>query len=238
MADANKIVETIKFLLTSVKRLSDSYLNAEARLGRSFDQVGRDFDDVHERLRWLEARLVNLSDEELRARQPTAAPALPTTEDSADRVVPVLNLPVEAILEVYATTPVLLEPFSRPCSVSARTLSGEIEAMELDAFAQGTTWALETLDGGWLLIPRPGSLERRTQLQTLERMYSIEGLRQLPALLHLIRPARAEAVVHGRRWQMQEKGVLSVSPDPLRSGVADRLAALEQRLARLEERGG
>lgn len=238
MTDQNRIIDTMRFLLTSVKRLSDSFLSAEARLDRSFDQVGKDLDDVHERLQWLEAKLADLGDEELRARQPTAAPALPTTEDSADRVIPVLNLPVETILEVYATTPVLLEPFSRPCSVSARTLGGEIDAMELDAFAQGTTWALETIDRGWLLIPRPGSLERRTQLQTLERMFSVEGVRQLPALLHLIRPARAEAVVHGRRWQLQEKGVLAVSPDPLRSSVADRLVALEQRLARLEEGGG
>jgi hypothetical protein len=38
----------------------------------------------------------------------------------------------------------------------------------------------------------------------------------------------------GKRWQLQEKGQLSVSPDPLRVGLTDRMAKMEQRLIQLE----
>jgi hypothetical protein len=158
-------------------------------------------------------------------------PVVPGTDEFR---VPVLNLPVEAIVEVYANTPILLEPFSRPCSLTGRTLSGEIEVVELEVFAQGSTWVVEGQAGGWLLIPRPGSLERKTSLQSLERLYAIEGVRQLPALLHLIRPAQLDAIVVGRRWQLREKGQLSVTPDPLRVGLSERMASMEQRLSFLE----
>jgi hypothetical protein len=63
-------------------------------------------------------------------------------------------------------------------------------------------------------------------------------VKELPAILHLIQPAKAEAVVHGRRWQLKEKGVLSVNPDPLIASTSDRLAQLEQRLVRLETKDG
>jgi hypothetical protein len=86
------------------------------------------------------------------------------------------------------------------------------------------------------LIPRPGSLERKTSLQSLERLYVIEGVRQLPVLLHLHRPALLDAVEVGRRWQLREKGHLSVTPDPLRVGLTERMASLEQRLALLESK--
>jgi hypothetical protein len=118
--------------------------------------------------------------------------------------------------------------------LTGRTLSGEIDEVELEVFAQGSTWAVESQPGGWLLIPRPGSLDRKTSLQSLERLYTIEGVKQLPALLHLIRPAQLDAVVVGQRWQLQAKGLLSVSPDPLRVGLSERMASLEQRLVVLE----
>jgi len=53
-------------------------------------------------------------------------------------------------------------------------------------------------------------------------------------LLQLIEPAKAVAVQHGRRWQLSQKGRLSVNPDPLRFSMDVRLLKLEDRLAKLE----
>ena len=97
---------------------------------------------------------------------------------------------------------------------------------------------MESLEGAWLLVPRPGSLERRTQLETLERLYAIEGVKELPVLLQLIEPAKAVVVQHGRRWQLSQKGRLSVNPDPLRVSMDERLLNLEDRLAKLEAFNG
>lgn len=234
MAEDDKIVQSIKFLLKSVKQLSDRFLQADAKQNQAIAAIHGDLSDLRERM------------ERLGVIQPESAatssfvgvrqspPELPVRTDTANRLIPALNLSVPAILDVYANTPVLLEPFARPCGVSGRTLSGEIEAVELEAFAQGTTWALETLDSGWLLVPRPGTLERVTQLQTLERLYDVEGSRDLPALLHLIRPASAQSVVFGRRWQLKEKGELCTTADPLLASPWTKLEQLEQRLAKLE----
>jgi hypothetical protein len=62
----------------------------------------------------------------------------------------------------------------------------------------------------------------------------VDGSRDLPAVLHLIRPALTESVVFGRRWQLKAKGVLSTTADPLKASPWARLAQLEQRLAKLE----
>ena len=113
--------------------------------------------------------------------------------------------------------------------------SGEIEAVELEVFAQGSTWVVESKTDGWLLLPRPGSLQRKSSLESLQRLYDIEGVKQLPVLLHLIRPAALDAVEVGRRWQLRQKGKISVSPDPLQVGLSERMAELEQRLTSLEE---
>jgi hypothetical protein len=244
----DKIVETMKFLLTSVKKLSDTFVESEGQMRRGFGGVEKDLAEVRQQLQWLQ-RVV----EERSAAAEAAAgggnetgssgggswntashaqlPVVPGTEEFR---VPVLNLPVETIVDVYANTPILLEPFSRPCSLTGRTLSGEIDEVELEVFSQGSTWVVESHPGGWLLIPRPGSLERKTSLQSLERLYTIEGVKQLPVLLHLMRPAQLDAVVVGQRWQLQAKGLLSVSPDPLRVGLSERMASLEQRLVVLE----
>lgn len=244
----DKVLETMKFLLTSVKKLSDTFVESEGRMKRGFDGVEKDLVQIRQRIEWLqrvhEERLAASAESATRFSESggvgvgvseSAVPAqLPIVRGTEEFRVPVLNLPIETIVEVYANTPVLLEPFSRPCSLTGRTLSGEIEEVELEVFAQGSTWVVETQPGGWLLIPRPGSLERKTSLQSLERLYSIEGVRQLPAMLHLISPAQLDAVVVGQRWQLRDKGLLNVNPDPLRVGLTDRMAKLEQRLAELE----
>ena len=238
MSADDKIVESIKFLLKSVKQLSDRFLETDAKLTRSFDGVMADLSDLHERLaRFEPAGSDGISQPQVSSPRP-ATSDLPVTADSAHRVIPTLNLSLAAILDAYASTPILLEPFSRACGVSGRTLTGEIGEVELEVVGQGTTWALETLDDGWLLLPRPGSLERRTQLQSLERLFDITGVKDLPVVLHMVRPAEAEAVVFGRRWQLKEKGELSAHPDPLRTSMAQKMAELEQRLSQLEARGG
>ncbi|MCE2839678.1 MAG: hypothetical protein LW834_22490 [Cyanobium sp. 49614_E6] len=240
MASEDKTIETIKFLLTSVKKLSDTFVMSEGKVKKGFEGVGSDVDELRRRLELLERQWeerANSSDGD-NSRTQVIETQLPVSPGTAEFRVPVLNLSVESILDVYANTPILLEPFSRPCSLTGRTLSGEIEAVELEVFAQGSTWVVESQPSGWLLFPRPGSLERKTSLQSLERLYTIEGVRQLPALLHLVRPAQLDAVVVGRRWQLREKGQLSVTPDPLRVGLTDRMASLESRLAYLEAKQG
>ena len=238
MATDDKIYDTIKFLLGSVKKLSDSFVESEANVKRRFDGVAADVEELRLRLEGLERdwndREHTSEGEGQRARASAVETHLPMAQGTAEYRIPVLNLSEEAIVEIYANTPILLEPFSRPCSLTGRTLSGEIEEVELEMFAQGTTWVVESQPAGWLLIPRPGSLERKTSLQSLEKLYAISGVRQLPVQLHLLRPARLTAVVVGRRWQLREKGQLSVSPDPLRVALSDRMATLEQRLSSLE----
>ena len=234
MAEEDKIVQSIKFLLKSVKQLSDRFLQADTKQNQAINAIHEDLSDLRERME----QLARSQQEGVATSNSTGGrsspPELPVRPDTANRLIPALNLSVAAILDVYVNTPVLLEPFARPCGVSDRTLSGEIETVELESFAQGTTWALETLDDGWMLVPRPGILERMTQLQTLERLYDVDGSRDLPAVLHLIRPALTESVVFGRRWQLKAKGVLSTTADPLKASPWARLAQLEQRLAKLE----
>jgi hypothetical protein len=240
MAPEDKIYDTIKFLLSSVKKLSDSFVESEGKFKRNYDNVSSEVEQLRRKLEQLERELAELGSSVSGEGQPARVTAvethLPVAQGTAEYRIPVLNLSEEAIAEIYANTPILLEPFSRPCSLTGRTLSGEIEEVELEMFAQGTTWVVESLPAGWLLIPRPGSLERKTSLQSLEKLYVISGVRQLPVQLHLISPARLTAVVVGRRWQLRQKGQLSVSPDPLRVALSDRMASLEQRLASLEDK--
>jgi len=232
--DEIRLVESIKYLLSSVKKLTDSFVALEKRVTLSFENLAADVDNLLERIELLEQKSIDLRDYDPLTGRPPRTTALPVNPEMKEQLVPRINLPLDGILDVYATTPMLLEPFSRPCSVTGRTLSGEIDEVELEVFTQGTTWAVESLEGAWLLVPRPGSLERRTQLETLERLYAIEGVKELPVLLQLIEPAKAVVVQHGRRWQLSQKGRLSVNPDPLRVSMDERLLNLEDRLAKLE----
>ena len=236
--DESRLVESIKYLLSSVKKLTDSFVAMEKRVTLSFENLAADVDNLLERIELLEKKSIDLRDGDSLTGRPPRTTELPVSPETREQLVPRLNLPLDGILDVYATTPMLLEPFSRPCSVTGRTLSGEIDEVELEVFTQGTTWAVESLEGAWLLVPRPGSLERRTQLETLERLYTIEGVKELPVLLQLIAPAKAVVVQHGRRWQLSHKGRLSVNPDPLRVSMDERLLNLEERLAKLEAFNG
>jgi|GEM_PF-321643 len=237
MIEDDRLLESVKFLLTSVKKLSDRFIEADAKLSRSFDGVASDVADLLERIELLEHQLVDFSDSPITLARPVAVSQLPVRSDTAERAIPALNLSLSAIIDVYASTPILLEPFSRPCGVSGRTLSGEILEVELELVLHGTIWALEVMEVGWLLFPRPGTLERNTQLQSPERIFDLEGDQQLPVILQLIKPAQINSSVYGRRWLLKQKGVLSVTPDPLRVNPAEQIAKLEARLAKLEGDG-
>jgi hypothetical protein len=232
--DAEKLIESVKFLLKSVRQLSDRFVETNENIKRSFDRV-RDVISGHaERLDKLEVELQNLQDQALisstGARLP---PELPVKHDQQDLLIPALNMPIDGLLDVYRNTPALLEPFARACSVSGRTLSGSISEVELEAFAQGTTWIIETQDAEWVLLPRPGMLQRQTQIESLGRLFEIEKQSPLPAEIDLLKPGLATVVEHGKRWYLEQKGLLGVHSDPLQRSLEVRIRLLEQQLNEL-----
>jgi len=203
---------------------------------RGFSDVGGDVEELERRLAAIEAQLLGISDLSL-SLQRERAPDLPVVDATSDRVIPALNLPLETILDVYVSAPVLLEPFSRPCALSARTLNDQTDLVELEVTAYAMTWVIETADLGWLLVPRPGMLERTHQLQSLRRLFEINGGEHLPATLQLLQPAVLESVVLGQKWQLVAPGILDARPDPTQVSFGERLLKIEDRLAALEQRG-
>lgn len=141
--DDQRLVDSVKFLLKSVRQLSDHFVETNDNVSRSFESVRQDVSDLSDRLEKIEQDLQNWRDQELiGADGPRREPELPVRGDSAEALIPALNLPLAGLLDVYRNTPALLQPFARPCSVSGRTLSGAIEEIELEVFAQGTTWMI------------------------------------------------------------------------------------------------
>lgn len=229
--DVDKLIESVKFLLKSVSKLSDRFIETNENISRSFESVRDDIVDLSERLTKIEAELLNLRDQELITTDSgRRSPELPVRADQQDLLIPALNLPFDALLDVYRNTPALLQPFARACSVSGRTLSGSISEVELEAFAQGATWIIETQDGDWALLPRPGMLQRQTQVQSLGRMFEFETESPLPAELELLSLGMATVVEHGRRWYLKEKGLIGVHTDPLQSSLELRIRLLEEKL--------
>ena len=126
----DKIVETMKFLLTSVKKLSDTFVESEGQMKRGFGGVEKDLAELRQQLQWLQRGVEersaaaeaaagggNETGSSGRGSWNTASHAqLPVVHGTEEFRVPVLNLPLETIVDVYANTPILLEPFSRPCS--------------------------------------------------------------------------------------------------------------------------
>jgi len=233
--ESDKLFESVRFLLRSVRQLSDRFVENNEKSIRRFAAVRADIIDLSCRLEAIEKDLQAFRDRELLAGEMTGRSiTLPVPAGHEDLTIPALNLPLEGLLDAYRSAPALLQPFARPCSVSGRSLSGELKDVELEAFAQGSTWMIELQDGSWQLLPRPGVLSRQTQLQSLERFYAISGSTELPAELELLQPAVATSVEHGRRWMLTAKGRLGVEADPLRRSLEQRLRALEQTLQRLE----
>ena len=230
--DNDRLVDSVKFLLKSVRQLSDHFVETNENITRSFESVRRDVTELTERLEQLETSLRNYRDEDLIASgTPRREPELPVRSDTQENAIPALNLPFDGLVDVYRNTPALLQPFARPCSVSGRTLSGAIEEIELEVFAQGTTWMIETQDGEWVLLPRPGMLQRQTQIESLGRLFDRSSEASPPAEMELIQPGFAHGVEHGRRWYLKEKGVIGLHADPLQTSLEKRLQALESKLS-------
>jgi hypothetical protein len=236
MDNLDKLVETVRFLMASTRKLSDSFQESEARVRRGFSEVAEDVDEIEKRLAAVEAQLVGIRDQALSLHR-QRLPELPVVETDTDRAIPALNLPLETILDVYASAPILLEPFSRPCALTAKTLNGETASIELEVSPQALTWVLEANELGWLLIPRPGVLERVHQLRSLQRLFEIKGGDCLPVQLQLLRPALLDSVVLGQKWQLVELGILDVNPDPTKVSFAERFSKIEERLVALEQEG-
>ena len=227
--DTDRLIDSVKFLLKGVRQLSDRFVETNENIARSFEKVSKNIGDLNDRIDQIESELQNLRDQELIAVNGNRrSPELPVRPDQPDLAIPVLNLPIEAILDVYRNTPVLLQPFARACSLSGRTLSGTITEVELEVFAQGTTWIIETQDGEWMLFPRPGMLERQTQIESLRRFFDVQAEPPLPAELDLLTPGTATVVQHGRRWYLKEKGEIGVNSDPLQRSLELRIRLLEQ----------
>ena len=230
--DNEKIVESVKFLLKSVRQLSDHFVETNDNLTRSFETVRGDVSLIETRLKKLEDDLLSLKDRDLLASdQPRRPPELPVKAEHQELSIPALNLPHESVLDVYRNTPALLQPFARSVSISGRTLSGVIDEIELEVFAQGTTWVIEAQGGDWLLVPRPGMLERQTQVESLSRLFEVSIADPLPGQIELLKLGSAVVVEHGRRWYLKDRGSLGVISDPLEFSLEQRLKRIEKRLS-------
>ena len=237
--DSDKIVESVKFLLKSVRQLSDRFVEANEGISTTFDNVMSDVKELKTRLQSLDEGFAEIRDQQLISGEGSrGAPELPTSAEQRDKVFPVLNLPNEAVLDVYRNTPALLEPFARPCSVSGKTLSGELDEVELETFAQGTTWAIELQNGDWVLVPRPGMLQRQTQLDGLSRIFNVVDEAVLPAEVDLLSFSTATVVEHGRRWYLKEKGDIGVLSNPLKQSLETRLRRIEDQLGLRQNSSG
>ncbi len=235
--DTEKIIDSVRFLLSSVSRLTDRFVESTELTRRSCHQLKQDIDGVAERIGKVEAGLAELRDQQLLSRfnVDQRALELPVKPGEEKLAIPALNLPLDGIVETYRTSPALLQPFARACSITGRTLSGMISEVELEVFAHGTTWIVETQDGEWLLFPRPGLVTRRSQIQSLERLFEIEAEPVPPAVLELLEPGRANVVEYGTRWYLGAKGRIGLQPDTLQVSLETRLRHLESRLKAIED---
>ena len=207
---------SLAVLMAGMKRLSEVCLRLQERLER------------------LEQDTLAISDLNLSGRHPPPDPALLDPDQGSQSVIPALDLGLEQLVEVYANTPQLLAPFSRPCGLSPRTVRGEAQGIELETCVGGSWWCLQLKAGELVLVPRPGVLWRSLQLGSLQRVFELRGPMDPPLALQLERPARLVAVQHGRRWLLHEPGLLSAMDQPPADPLRERLRRLEARLDALE----
>ncbi len=229
--EEDTLVESVKFLLKSVRELSDRVVESNQGISKTFGNVWKDINEIQETLAKIENELGDAVDQQLlSAESQRRSIELPVKEEHKDLLIPALNLPLEGLLDAYQNSPALLQPFARPCSVSGRTLGGEISEVELEVFAQGTSWMIETQDGDWILVPRPGMLQRRALVEGLRRLFEIAVEGALPAEVELLKAATATVIEHGRRWYLKEKGEIGIQTDPLKRSLEQRLCMLEQKV--------
>ena len=236
---SDRIIESVKFLLKSVQQLSDRFVEANKGISSTLEQVFTDIKESKNRLDELEKGIGDIRDQQLISGDGVrAAPELPVSDERKGKVFLALNLPNEAVLDVYRNTPALLEPFARPCSLTGKTLSGEINEIELEVFAQGTTWIIELQNGDWVLVPRPGMLQRQVQLDGLSRIFNVINEGALPAEIELLSFSTATVVEHGRRWYLKDKGDIGVQSNPLEQSLEQRLRRIEAQLDLLQNTSG
>jgi len=230
--EADKLVQSVKFLLRSVRDLSDRFVESNQGISNTFESVYADIRSIQEQLDEVKLAVDNAIDEQLLSSDGNRINReLPVKEDDKQHRIPTLNMPLEGLLDVYRNTPALLQPFARPCSISGKTLSGEISEIELEVFAQGTTWVIETQDGEWVLVPRPGMLQRQKQVEGLGRLFEIAVDGVLPAEVELLKAGSATVIEHGRRWYLKHKGEIGLQSDPLQRSLEQRLALIEKKLS-------
>ena len=229
--DSDKLIDSVKFLLKSVQQISDRFVEANQGISATFDKVYVETNEAKTRLEKMEKGINEMRDQQLvNGSSSRSAPDLPMRLDQNEKVFPALNLPSESVLDVYRNTPALLEPFARPCSVSGKTLSGEVKEIELEVFVQGTTWIIELQNGDWVLVPRPGTLQRQTQLEGLGRIFNVKNENGLPAEIELLSLSTATVVEHGRRWYLKNKGDIGIQSNPLQRSLEQRLRKIEDQL--------
>jgi hypothetical protein len=235
--NSEKVVDSIRFLLSSVSKLTDRFVESNEANRKSYNQLRHDIDELADRIGKIEADFANSRDKQLMSavNADLRISELPIKPGEERRAIPALNLPLDGILETYRTSPALIQPFVRPCSITGRTLTGKISEVELEVFAQGTSWLVENQDGEWLLFPRPGLITRRSQIQNLERLFEIEAEPVPPAVLELLEPGRANVIEYGTRWYLRTKGRIGLQADTLQVSLENRLRQLENRLQTLEK---
>jgi len=237
MNDIDRVIETVTVLKGSTLKLVKSFQESENRLRGAYSHVAGDIEALEKRLDAVDEKLMEIALEinNLTVSLQRTGPELPTMDATSSGVIPGLNLSLETILDVYVSAPMLLEPFARPCSITAQTLNGQIRCVELEIATHSMTWVIEVAQLGWILIPRPGSLKRSHQWQSLQRLFEIRGDKAIPSSLHLLRPALLESVVLGKKWQVILPGILDTSAENPRHSLEERISSVEKRLRILEE---
>jgi hypothetical protein len=107
MDQFDRLVETVRFLMASTKKLSDAFQDSENRVRSSFDNVAKDVEEIERRLECVEEQLVEQRDISLVAHR-SSSPELPTAQSSSSRIIPALNISVDVIADIYLSAPALL----------------------------------------------------------------------------------------------------------------------------------
>ena len=117
--EADKLVKSVKFLLRSVRDLSDRFVESNKGISNTFESVYDDIRTVQEQLDEVKLAVDNAIDEQLLSSGGNQAKKeLPVKDDDQRHRIPTLNMPLEGLLDVYRNSPALLQPFARPCSIS------------------------------------------------------------------------------------------------------------------------
>lgn len=140
-----------------------------------------------------------------------------------------LDLPLNKLLEIYQEAPSILEPL---CQRAALLPDTDI----LERNALGNYWVLQLENQGFYLLPRPGDMKRLAQLESLEKLFELDGAAQIREDFCLQRPATLQLLQRHRRWQLQEKGSLAWGPSPLGWRWNEQLQSLRDQYAQLLDR--